>query len=133
VLDRIDAKAVHVRFADPIAVGCDGGIDDVRTDGVVIIGIVLEAGDVAVLVFRSAIEIAYLAAPMIPVFIAKFGGNRAVTPAEIPKGKNLIVELEERDSALVKPVVARMIDDDIENDTDGKWTAVQLEIVRGVD
>jgi hypothetical protein len=85
------------------------------------------------LVFRSAIEIAYLTVPMIPVFIAKFGGNRAVTPAEIPKGKNLIVEVEERESGLVKPVVARMIDDDIENDTDGKWMAVQPEIVRGVD
>src|SRR5262249_39825742 len=110
----------------------DEGIDDVRTDGVVVIGVVLETGDVGVLVFRSVIEIAYFAAPMIPVFIAKFGGNGAVAFSEIPKGEHLIVKIEEPESALVKPVVAGMINDDIENDTDGKWMAVLLEIVRSV-
>jgi hypothetical protein len=36
VLDRIDAKAVHIGFPDPVAVGLDEGIDDFvlqRTSG----------------------------------------------------------------------------------------------------
>src|SRR5882724_9916841 len=61
----------------------------------------IEAGDVAVLVLRGVIEVAHLAAAMIPVFVAEFDGNGAVTTAEIPKGEDLIVEVEEPKSALV--------------------------------
>jgi len=70
---------------------------------------------------------------MIPVFVAEFSGYRAVVSAEISKREDLIVEVEEAESALIKPIVSGMIDNNIENYADWKGMAVLLEIMCGVD
>src|SRR6202011_753587 len=116
-----DTESIDVSFADPVRVGCYQGIDDIRANCVVVICVVLQPGDVHMLVFRSMIKVSHLAATMVPVLVAQLRGNRPVSAAEIAERKHLVLEVEIRKSALVKPVVAGMVDDDVENDTDRSW------------
>ena len=75
MLDGVDAKAVDVGLADPVTVGLDNGVDDLRADGIIVIGIVLQSNDVAELIFRGDVKVSDLAAAMVPIGIARLGGN----------------------------------------------------------
>ena len=57
VLDRVDAEAIHVRLADPVAVSLDQRVDHGRPDRVVVVGIVLQRVDVAVLDLRIRVVV----------------------------------------------------------------------------
>src|SRR5262249_48164892 len=100
-------------------------------DQVIIIGVILKRRNVAVLVLRCAVVIAYLPAAVIPVFVAEFGGNRTIRAAEISKRKDLIVEVKKAETTLVEPIVARVIDHHIQYDANGKRMAVLLKIMSG--
>src|SRR5205807_410560 len=72
-------------------------------------------------------------AAMVPILVAELDRNRAVHMSKIPERKRLIVEVEVAESALVKPVVAGMVDHDVENDPDGEGLPVFRKSMGGVD
>ena len=128
----IDAEAVDIGFADPVTVGLNEGVNDRRTDGVVIVGVVLQPGNIAVLVLGVTVVILDIATPVIPVTVAKLGRYWPVGPAKIAERENDVVLIGMAYPARIEPVVARMIDHNIENDPDGEGLTVSLEAVRGL-
>jgi hypothetical protein len=68
VLDGVDSEPVDVRLADPIAISLYEYIYERRAGGIVVIGIILERDDVAMLVLGIgivAVRAVDLAAPMV--------------------------------------------------------------------
>ncbi len=66
---------------------------------------------------------------MIPARILKFRGNRAIRSPEVAERELLRTGVSLR-SALVLPVISRVIDDHIKNDPHGKRLAALLEVMR---
>jgi hypothetical protein len=119
VLHRVHAESVDVRLTDPIAVDLAENIDDFVAGRVVVVGIVLERDDVAVLVFGIRIVSARAAdgaASMVEAVVAKLDGNRPVVSAPEFQRKLPILEIPIGKISRIGPVVAGVIDDDVEND-----------------
>jgi hypothetical protein len=64
------------------------------------------------------IEIAHLASTMIPIAVTELDGYGTIGAAKISKRENPIVEIEKSKSALVKPIVAGVVYNDVKYDTD---------------
>src|SRR5262245_24375552 len=95
---RIHTETVNVRLANPIRVCFDKCVDHLRPDRVIVIGVVLEADDVAMLVLGRAIEIAYFAAAVIPSFVAEFDRKGPISAAKAAERKGEVVEVEESEA-----------------------------------
>src|SRR5580704_13718974 len=133
MLDGVDTEAIHVSFADPVAVSFDEGVDDIRADGVIIIGVVLETIHVTVLVLGIGVVVTHLPATVVPVLVAELDRNGTIIAPEISEIELSIVRIEVTELARIKPVIARMIDHDIEDDADRKRMPFLFKAVSRLD
>jgi hypothetical protein len=93
----------------------DKCIDHCLADLVIVVGVVLQSGDVAQLILGWTVKVTDLTAPMIPILVLQFGGNRAIRSPELIQSELLAVRVGFR-STHIFPVVSRVIDNHIEND-----------------
>src|SRR6266481_8515023 len=133
MLGRIHPKTIDVGLANPVAVRLDQGIDDVRADRVVVVGVVLQGGYVAALDLRIAVVVSNLAAAMIPVRVAQFGRHGTIGASPEAKRKLLVIGIVVWRIAWVSPIIARVIYHHVEDDTHRPRLPIFLKTVSSVD
>ena len=133
MLDRIDTKTVHVRLFYPVCVNLDECINNFGTCLIVIVGIIFQAGHVAILVLRRVIIIRHVAFAMIEIRITQFSRKWLFGVSPAAKIEALIIDVVIRHITWIEPVVAGMIDYHVKNNTDRKGLAVFLIIMCRLD
>ena len=96
MFDGIDPEAVDVGFADPITVGLDEDVDEFGARGIVVVVVVLEGDDVAVLAFWVLVPAVAgdLPAAMVQLGIAQLGRDRPITASPSTQVETRVVGVE---------------------------------------
>ena len=135
MFDSIDSKTVHVGLAHPITVGLDEGIDYLRSDRVIVGRIILQRIDVSMLPLRVPVipVLRDLALSVVTLGVPQIVRDRPVGAPPGSEVKALIVRIVVGKVARIAPVIARVIDDYVENDSHRPRLTVERERMRGID
>src|SRR5690606_17251422 len=115
VFDGIEAEAVDVCFADPVAMNQRHELLDVECLGRLIVAEGLHAMEVAFTRFRVAVEVSYLSLAPVQVGISQLAGLWFVVVAPIAEGKNRTIVIIVVIALGVAPHVSCVMQDDVED------------------
>src|SRR5262249_31609635 len=122
-----------VGLADPVTVSLYEYVDQFGTGLVVVIGIVLKADDVTEPGFWIGVPMLNLPSTVIIVRIAEIYWYGAVVASPEGEIEPLVVGIPVGEVTRVRPVITRMVDDDIQDNADGIRCPVPLVVMGSLD